>query len=392
MTIQMTDLVAQFEQRFKRDARIGGFSPGRVNLIGEHIDYNGGHVFPVAIDIGTYGVAAPRMDRTVRVYSNNMKDCGVITFDLEDLSYKDADHYANYIKGMLLYLKEVAPQLDHGFDLLIEGNLPYGASLSSSASLEMLVGRLMIEMFQIEMPLMDLVQIGKRVENAYIGVNSGIMDQFIIAFGKASTAFLLDTHTLKYDEIKTHFEPYQLVIMNTNKSRELKTSKYNERRSECEEALKQLQSECDINALCELDVATFEQHQHMIKDDVLRRRARHAVLENDRTRQVCEALNQGDYETYGQLLNASHASLKSDFEVTGIELDTLAEAAQQQQGCIGARMTGGGFVGCAIAFVHHDHIETFKEAVTTVYTNKIGYPPSFYVVNVSDGAKIIEIS
>ena len=361
------------------------FSPGRINLIGEHTDYNGGHVFPASITYGTYGVAAPREDKKVLVYSTNFEDIGVITFDVDQLDYEKKDNWANYAKGMVLKLKDAGHKIDHGFELLVEGTIPNGAGLSSSASLELLVGVVLEDLFDLKTDRLKLVKTGKKVENEFIGVNSGIMDQFAIGFGDIDQAILLDTNTLKYEMVPVKLDGYAVVIMNTNKRRELADSKYNERRSECEEALARLQKKLDIQALGDLDEATFEANIDLIGDDTLIRRARHAVTENQRTLEAKAELEKGNLEAFGKLLNASHYSLRHDYEVTGIELDTLVDAAQAQSGVLGARMTGAGFGGCAIAVVKEENIPTFKNKVYDKYMEIVGYAPDFYVAHIGSG-------
>ncbi|MBU5365644.1 galactokinase [Enterococcus devriesei] len=366
------------------------FSPGRINLIGEHTDYNGGHVFPASITYGTYGLAAPREDNKVLVYSTNFDEIGVITFTLDDLTFDKKDNWANYVKGMVLKLKEAGHTIDHGFELLVEGTIPNGAGLSSSASLELLVGVMLEDIFALNTDRLELVQTGKKVENEFIGVNSGIMDQFAIGFGEVDKAILLDTNTLKYEMVPVKLGDYAVVIMNTNKRRELADSKYNERRSECEEALARLQKKLDIQALGELDEATFEANTALIGDDTLIRRARHAVTENQRTLIAKTELEKGNLAAFGKLLNASHHSLRYDYEVTGIELDTLVDAAQKQDGVLGARMTGAGFGGCAIALVKEETIPAFKNNVYDEYLNVVGYAPDFYVAHIGSGTTKID--
>lgn len=366
------------------------FSPGRINLIGEHTDYNGGHVFPASITYGTYGLAAPREDNKVLVYSTNFDEIGVITFTLDDLTFDKKDNWANYVKGMVLKLKEAGHTIDHGFELLVEGTIPNGAGLSSSASLELLVGVMLEDIFALNTDRLELVQTGKKVENEFIGVNSGIMDQFAIGFGEVDKAILLDTNTLKYEMVPVKLGDYAVVIMNTNKRRELANSKYNERRSECEEALARLQKKLDIQALGELDEATFEANTALIGDDTLIRRARHAVTENQRTLIAKTELEKSNLAAFGKLLNASHHSLRYDYEVTGIELDTLVDAAQKQDGVLGARMTGAGFGGCAIALVKEETIPAFKNNVYDEYLKVVGYAPDFYVAHIGSGTTKID--
>lgn len=379
------ELNTKFAEIFGPKETTQYFSPGRINLIGEHTDYNGGHVFPASITYGTYGVAAPREDKKVLVYSTNFEDIGVIEFDVDQLDYDKKDNWANYAKGMVLKLKEAGHTIDHGFELLVEGTIPNGAGLSSSASLELLVGVVLEDLFSLQTDRLELVKTGKKVENEFIGVNSGIMDQFAIGFGDVDQAILLDTNTLKYEMVPVKLDGYAIVIMNTNKRRELADSKYNERRSECEEALARLQKQLDIQSLGDLDEATFEANITLIDDDTLIRRARHAVTENQRTLDAKAELEKGNLEAFGKLLNASHHSLRYDYEVTGIELDTLVDAAQVQAGVLGARMTGAGFGGCAIALVKEENIPAFKNNVYDEYMKVVGYAPDFYVAHIGSG-------
>ncbi|MFH7819770.1 galactokinase [Neobacillus thermocopriae] len=367
------------------------FAPGRINLIGEHTDYNGGHVFPCAITYGTYAVVRKREDQLVRLYSENFPNKGIIEFQLNELDY-DKDHdWANYPKGMIRYIIEAGYQIPNGFECVIKGNIPNGAGLSSSASIELLTGVLLDGLFQLGIPRLDLIKIGKRVENEFIGVNSGIMDQFAIGMGKEKAGILLDCQTLKYEYAPIQLDHHKIIIMNTNKRRELADSKYNERRSECEEALRQLQQKLPIEALGQLSEQEFEDNKHLITNEVVRKRARHAVYENRRTLKALNELKVGNLVAFGQLMNQSHLSLRDDYEVTGIELDSLVEAAWQQPGVLGARMTGAGFGGCAIAIVANEEVENFIASVGAAYREKIGYEAEFYVANIGDGAKEMEM-
>ena len=364
------------------------FSPGRINLIGEHTDYNGGYVFPAAISIGTFGVARKRTDSLVKVYSLNFETVGVIEFSLEDeLTNIPEDNWGNFVKGYLLKLKEVGHNIQTGFELVIEGTIPNGSGLSSSASLELLVGTVVNDLYHLELDKLTLVQLGQKVENEFIGVNSGIMDQFAIGFGEIGKAILLDTNTLKYELVPAEFGDYKIVIMNTNKHRELADSKYNERRAECEEALKRLQTKLEVTAHCQLTPTVFEENRTLIGDAMLEKRAKHAIYENERATLAKACLEAGELQAFGQLLNASHESLKNDYEVTGIELDTLAETAQKLPGVLGARMTGAGFGGCGIALVATSEIASFITKISAVYLEKIGYDASFYVATIADGAQ-----
>src|SRR5699024_6767311 len=379
----------KFESLFDVKPEVSAFAPGRINLIGEHTDYSGGYVFPAAIELGTYGLAVKREDKLVRLYSNNFETVGMISFDLEHLDFHKEHDWANYPKGVIKYLVEDFSEINQGFDILVGGNIPNGASLSSSASIELLTGWLVKQLFNSNIERLELIKIGQRTENQFMGVNSGIMDQFIIGMGTAEHAVLLDTATLDYEYVPAKFGDYVISIMNTNKRRSLTESKYNERRSECESALSSLQQKLNIESLGELTMEQFEKHQMLIKDDVKRKRAKHAVSENERTKLAYQALSDNNFEKFGQLLNDSHASLKDDYEVTGIELDTLAETAQQVEGVLGARMTGADFAGCAIALVHKNQIKALEDKVTKKYIEKIGYEPSFYHVGISDGVKTI---
>ncbi|HJF19536.1 MAG TPA: galactokinase [Enterococcus columbae] len=376
-----------FEQQFDATSTGSYFAPGRINLIGEHTDYNGGHVFPASITLGTYGEARKRTDKTVRLYSANFPDKGVISFDVDQLVYDKADDWANYPKGVIKFIKEAGCTVDTGFEIAFYGNIPNGAGLSSSASIELLTGVIVRDLFNLDLSMLDLVKIGKKVENEFIGVNSGIMDQFAIGMGKKDHALLLDTNTLEYEVIPAAFGEYVVAIMNTNKRRELADSKYNERRAECEEALRRLQTKLAIQSLGDLDEATFEANKALIGDETLIKRAKHAVTENQRTLKAKKALQSGDLTEFGLLLNGSHTSLQYDYEVTGIELDTLVEAAQAHPSVLGARMTGAGFGGCAIALVKASDFEDFKDKVKAVYLEKIGYATDIYQASIDDGAR-----
>jgi galactokinase len=380
------ELTAKFEEIFGAKPVKYFFAPGRINLIGEHTDYNGGYVFPASITLGTYGVAAKRTDDKVLLYSTNFDSDGVIEFSIKDLAPNKEHGWANYVKGMLVKLQDQGHVIDTGFELLVSGTIPNGAGLSSSASLELLVGVTLEDLFRLDVSRLELVKTGKRVENEYIGVNSGIMDQFAIGFGEKDKAILLDTNTLDYEMVPVKLGSNVVIIMNTNKRRELADSKYNERRAECEETLRRLQTKLPIHALGELSLEEFNANVDLIGDETLIKRAHHAVAENERTKIAKEKLTSGDLEGFGRLLNASHASLKDDYEVTGIELDTLAETAQKQTGVLGARMTGAGFGGCAIALVDEAKISEVEKAVHDEYVKVVGYAPEFYVARIGDGA------
>jgi galactokinase len=387
--MNIAKLTTAFRDIFELQPEQAFFAPGRINLIGEHTDYNGGHVFPCAITYGTYAVAKKREDNLVRLYSVNFPDKEIIEFELTQLEYDKQHHWANYPKGMIRYIKEAGFSIPSGFECVIEGNIPNGAGLSSSASIELLTGVLLDGLFKLGIPRLDMIKIGKRVENEFIGVNSGIMDQFAIGMGKENAGILLDCQTLNYQYAPIQLEGHKILIMNTNKRRELADSKYNERRGECEEALSQLQKKLPIEALGQLTEEEFDENQSLIVNETVRKRAKHAVYENVRTLKALEALKAGNLEGFGQLMNQSHISLRDDYEVTGVELDSLVEAAWKQPGVLGARMTGAGFGGCAIAIVENEQVESFIANVGAAYQEKIGYPADFYVASIGDGAKEI---
>jgi galactokinase len=386
-----TTLKATFMDLYHALPEQAFFAPGRINLIGEHTDYNGGHVFPCAITYGTYAVARKREDQLVRLYSENFSDKGIIEFDLNQLDYEKEHNWANYPKGMIRYIMEAGFEIPAGFECAIQGNIPNGAGLSSSASIELLTGVLVNGLFGLDIPRLDLIKLGKKVENEFIGVNSGIMDQFAIGMGRIDAGILLDCQTLMYEYAPIQLENHKIIIMNTNKRRELADSKYNERRSECEVALSQLQQKLPIEALGQLSEEEFDENQHLITNETVRKRAKHAVYENVRTLKALEELKAGNLEAFGQLMNQSHQSLRDDYEVTGVELDRLVEAAWNQPGVMGARMTGAGFGGCAIAIVTNKEVESFIANVGVDYLEKIGYQADFYVASIGDGAKEIEL-
>lgn len=365
------------------------FAPGRVNLIGEHTDYNGGHVFPCALSIGTTAIVRKRSDRIIQFYSTNFSDLGVIKVSLDELVYDSADDWANYPKGVIVTLEQHGYTVDSGFDVLYAGEIPNGAGLSSSASIEVVTAIMLNELYSLAIDRVSLVKMCQQAENEFIGVSCGIMDQFAIGMGKEKNAILLDCDTLDYTYSPLDLAAASLIIANTNKRRGLADSKYNERREECERALKDLQGELDIRSLGELTREQFDEKAHLIEREVDRIRAKHAVYENARTIEAVKKLQAGDIAGFGQLMNASHISLRDDYEVTGKELDALVEAAWEQEGVIGSRMTGAGFGGCTISIVTNEHIDSFIEKVGARYSEQTGLNADFYVVQVGDGAKEI---
>ena len=361
------------------------FAPGRVNLIGEHTDYNGGHVFPCALTIGTYAVARLRDDDKLCLFSMNFEEDGVGESRLADIETKKDGDWRNYPKGIVWAFGKKGYKVDKGLDILYFGNIPNGSGLSSSASIEVLTGFILKELFGFDVTNQDLALIGQFSENQYNGVNCGIMDQFAIAMGKKDCAIFLDTADLSYEYAPIVLKGAKIVILNTNKKRGLGDSKYNERRSECETALAELQKVVKIDSLGELTEEQFEQYKDAIKDPVRVKRAKHAVYENQRTIKAVEALKNNDVTLFGELMNASHVSLRDDYEVTGIELDTLVEEAWKVDGVIGSRMTGAGFGGCTVSIVKDEAVDSFIEKVGAAYKDKIGYAADFYVVEIGDG-------
>jgi len=385
-----TELLQKFVEVFGADGEYQAyFAPGRVNLIGEHTDYNGGHVFPCALTIGTYAVARKRNDNILRFYSMNFENMGIMESSIENLEYKKEDNWTNYPKGVIWTMLKKGYQIESGMDVLYNGNIPNASGLSSSASLEVLTGFILKNIFGLEVSLKELALISQYAENNFNGVNCGIMDQFAVAMGKKNHAIFLDTADLSYEYAPLDLGDAKIVIMNTNKKRGLGDSKYNERRSQCESALADLQKVVSIKALGELSEEEFEEHKAAIKDAVECKRAKHAVYENQRTIKAVEALTNKDIALFGQLMNASHVSLQYDYEVTGVELDTITEAAWKQEGVIGARMTGAGFGGCAVSIVREAAIEAFIKNVGDEYKNKIGYEADFYVVEIGDGPVVL---
>jgi galactokinase len=380
------DVLAKFKELFGDEGEIGVyFAPGRVNMIGEHTDYNGGHVFPCALTIGTYGVARKRNDKKLRFYSMNFEKLGVIESSIEGLKPEKEADWTNYPKGVMWAFGEKGMKVDCGMDLVLFGNIPNGSGLSSSASLEVLTGFILRDMFGFSVTNQDLALIGQYSENKFNGVNCGIMDQFAIAMGKAGHAIFLDTANLNYEYAPIKLENAKIVIACSNKKRGLGDSKYNERRSECERALEEIKKVVAIDTLGDLTEEQFEAHKDAITDAVCRKRAKHAVYENQRTIKAVDALKKNDVKLFGELMNASHVSLRDDYEVTGIELDTLVEEAWKVEGVVGSRMTGAGFGGCTVSIVKNDAVEAFIDKVGSAYKDKIGYAADFYVVEIGDG-------
>ncbi|WP_409290551.1 galactokinase [Peribacillus sp. SCS-37] len=368
------------------------FAPGRVNLIGEHTDYNGGYVFPAALTFGTWAAAAPRSDREYHLASANFSTTASFSA-AEELVYREEDDWAGYPKGVLKELITLAGDAAgnySGADILFYGNIPNGAGLSSSASIELVTGLAFSRLAGLEIPMIELVKLGQKAENHFVGVNCGIMDQFAVGMGRAGQAMMLKCDTLEYQYVPVKIEGHKIVITNTNKRRGLADSKYNERRAQCEEALQILQQELPhIKNLGDVSVDQWEMVKHLIQDSIIRARAEHVISENERVLLANRKLQENDLAAFGELMKKSHESLRDLYEVTGFELDTLFEEASAVPGCIGTRMTGAGFGGCNVSLVREDAVEEFKKLVSEGYTVKTGLKPDFYVCEIGDGAKEI---
>lgn len=364
------------------------FAPGRVNLIGEHTDYNGGHVFPCALTIGTYGVARKRDDDKIHFYSANLENSTPVEVSLADLSYQKKYSWANYPLGVVWAFDGRGKKLTQGFDMAIWGNIPNGSGLSSSASLEVLTGVILRDLYGFDdLSATDLALIGQYSENNFNGCNCGIMDQFAVAMGKKDCAIFLDTSDLSYEYATVALPDAKIVITNSKVKHSLVDGQYNRRREECAEALAQLQSVVDIKALGELDNESFAKYEHVITDAECKKRAKHAVAENQRTIEAVAALKKNDIEHFGKLMNASHVSLRDDYKVSCDEIDVLVDLAWEVDGVVGSRITGGGFGGCTVSIVKNDAVDTFMEKVGAGYKAKTGIDAEFYVVDIGEGAR-----
>ena len=368
------------------------FAPGRVNLIGEHTDYNGGHVFPCALTLGTYGLARKREDRVLRFYSVNFSKLGIVESSLDDLVPSEKAGWTNYPKGVMWAFEGRGIKLTHGMDFMIYGNIPNGSGLSSSASLEVLTGIMLKDMLgdaAADLTMQDLALIGQYSENNFNGMNCGIMDQFASAMGKKDCAIFLDTSTLEFEYAPVVLKDARIVITNSKVKHSLVGSAYNDRRNECEQALQDLKKVVDIKTLGDLTEEEFEAHKDAITSDICWKRAKHAVYENQRTIKAVAALKADNVEEFGRLMNASHVSLRDDYEVSCEEIDILVDLAWEIPGVIGSRITGGGFGGCTVSIVKNDAVDTFIETLGKQYQEKTGHEAEVYVVDIGDGAHVI---
>lgn len=382
-----TQLLEKFKEIYGAEGKIFTyFAPGRVNLIGEHTDYNGGHVFPCALTLGTYGIVRKREDNKLRFYSVNFEKLGVIETSLDDLTPSKQAGWTNYPKGVMWAFEKRGFKLPSGLDILIYGNIPNGSGLSSSASLEVLTGLILKEQFGFDVSMIDIAQIGQYSENNFNGCNCGIMDQFASAMGKKDHAIFLDTNTLEFEYAPVVLEDAKIVIINSKVKHSLVDSAYNDRRTECETALRELQEVLDIKTLGDLTEEEFEANKDAIKSEIRQKRAKHAVYENQRAIKAVAALKDNDVETFGKLMNASHTSLRYDYEVSCEEIDILVDLAWKTEGVIGSRITGGGFGGCTVSIVKNEAVDNFVESIGKAYEEKVGHKAEFYVVDIGDGA------
>lgn len=380
------ELINKFLEKYGHEPTANYFTPGRVNLIGEHIDYNGGLVMPCAVTLGTWLSMAPNNDNVIRFKSLNFPEEG--EFELQSSYTKTGSEWYNYPLGVFHEILK-KHKITTGLDLLFFGNIPIGSGLSSSASIEVVMAYALNNHFNLGYEKIEIPLLAQKVENEFIGVNCGIMDQFAVAFGETDKAIVLNCDTLKYKIVDCNLGDYSLAIVNTNKPRKLAESKYNERVAECQTALKQLNQEITLNNLCELNAEKFALHSHLITDPTVLKRATHVIRENDRVNLAAKALNEGNLMEFGRLMYASHQSLKDLYEVTGAELDAVVEFCSTYEHVIGARMTGAGFGGCAIALLKKGQEEDFAKQLTDFYVERIGYPATVYISEIGNGASAI---
>ncbi len=387
--MRTNDLYEKFLAIFGKSTKETHFfhSPGRVNLIGEHTDYNGGFVFPCALSVGTYAVIRKRDDHKIKFASTNFELA--VEVDIHEVVFDKKHDWANYPKGVVKELLNTGVAFS-GFEILFSGNIPNGAGLSSSASIELCMAVALNDLFHLKKEMLEMVKLSQKAENNFVGLNCGIMDQFAVGMGKKDMAMFLDCKSLQYDYVPIKLDNHLLIIADTNKRRGLADSKYNERRSECETAVDLLKNKIEITCLGDCTIEQFNQHKFLIENETVRKRAEHVVYEDERTFTATKMLKEGDLSSFGKLMNESHQSLKELYEVTGVELDTMVSLAQQAKGVLGARMTGAGFGGCTVSIVEKEHVEKFKSEVGNGYQARIGLQAAFYEVEIGDGAREVE--
>lgn len=390
--MNIKNLVKEYKEIFNSQSNIKGyFAPGRVNLIGGHVDYHGGFVLPCAINYGTYMIISKRDDKLINGYSMNFSDQGIIKGNIDDLKRDLSDDWFSYVKGIVKLLNENGHQIDQGFNLLLNGNIPNGAGLSSSASLEIVLLEGLNDLFNLNLSNKEMVLIAQSVENDYIGVNCGIMDQYAVAFGKDNNAILLDCEKVEHEYVPLYLKDNKILIVNSNKQRKLSESKYNERRSESTGALKLILEKSDKEFVNQLTEEDYSLYKNIISNETNRKRAKHVIFENLRTKKAHDALINDNLIEFGQCINESHISLKEDYEVSCEELDYIAEYLQNLKGTIGARMTGAGFGGCVVSIVNESVIKEITDELNMMYKEKFGYKPSIYIADVGNGSNKIDL-
>lgn len=386
MTVQ--ELKSAFESAYGKAAEAVYFAPGRVNLIGEHTDYNGGSVFPCALSFGTYLLMSKNDKKVMNFKSLNEPE--VITLNFDQLTTPLNKSWVNYPLGVIAQFIKRDVEIDQGYDLLIWGNVPNGAGLSSSAALEVVTAFAFNDQLATKFNRTILAQIGQKSEHEFALVNCGIMDQFASANGAKDHAIHLNCDTLEFELVPVKLKGVKIIISNTHSPHKLDSGAYNQRVAECKKAVEQLNAVRPLRYLAELTEEEFKSIESAITDPIARKRARHVVGEVQRTSDAVKALKAGDITKFGKLMNASHVSLRDDYEVTGPELDCMAAEAWKIQGVIGSRMTGGGFGGCTVSLVKDEAIDTFIKEVGAAYEAKIGIKPEFYIAEIGDGATRIE--
>ncbi len=387
--MDIQELISEHKKLFQSNRSVRAYmAPGRVNLIGEHIDYNGGHVFPCALGVGTYAIVNDRDDKKLCLYSANFPDLGIKEIDINGIVYDVNDGWTNYVKGVFKAFLDHGYEIPHGFDIYLKGNIP-GSGLSSSASLEVLVSTILNDTFSLNLDGTTISLLSQEAENRFCGLNCGIMDQFASANGKKDMAMFLDCATLKYEYVPLVLKGYKIIVINSNKPHSLVTSHYNDRRKECELALNDLKKELDINNLCELSPEEFAKHEHLIHDEIAVKRAHFAISEEDRTNKAVTALRNDDIITFGRLINESGDGLRYEYDATCKEIDILVDEARKQPGCIGSRETGGGWGGNTISIVKDESIDDFITCVDQAYREKSGLKADFNILEIGEGGRRI---
>ncbi|MDD4070226.1 MAG: galactokinase [Candidatus Izemoplasmatales bacterium] len=386
----MRDYVRKrFLEEFAEDPSKYYFSPGRVNIIGEHTDYNGGLVMPFTIDKGIYAGTRRSDEMFINIFSDNYPLEGIINIPINIDNYDLEKNFGDYVRGILDELRNDNIELSHGLDIFLASNLPSGGGLSSSAALSVLILRVINDEFKLGLTQLDIVKKAKSVENNFLGVNCGVMDQFAVVFGKEKSCILLDTVSLKYDYLNLDFEDYEFVLINSNTVRKLKESKYNDRQIETQKALSILKKHYDINYLCDLNLNKLNEALAFIDNEVLKRRVKHVVSENDRVKQIKEAIERKDLDRFGEILFEAHESLKKDYEVSSELLDNLVDIAKES-GALGARMVGGGFGGSVLTLVLKNDLKSFLEKFKKHYQRISDKNFIYSIVYAKDGIKEID--